>query len=154
MTFKNKQIHPQTILVSCPNWVGDVVMATPTFECIRKNYPEARIIGLIRKYAAGVVADAPWFDQLIEIKDKTSRGFFNLIREIRRLKPDLAIILPNSFRSALIARCGGVKKIYGYRRNGRNFLLSGGPTPRSEGGQVLPGTDGGILSGNMPLVAP
>ncbi len=138
MIFKNKQMHPQTILVSCPNWVGDVVMATPAIECIRQNYPQARIIGLIRKYARGVVADAPWFDQLIEIKDKTSRGFFNLVREIRRLKPDLAFVLPNSFRSALIARCGGVKQIYGYRRNGRNFLLSGGPAPRSEGGQVIP----------------
>ncbi len=138
MTFKNKQIHPQTILIVCPNWVGDVVMATPAFECIRQNYPKARLIGLIRKYARGVVEDAPWFDQLIEINDKTSRGFFNLVHEIRRLKPELAIVLPNSFRSALISRCGGVKKIYGYRRNGRNLLLSGGPTPRIEGGHVTP----------------
>lgn len=125
-------------MVSCPNWVGDVVMATPTFECIRQNFPGARIIGLIRKYTAGVVADAPWFDQIIEIDDKTSRGFLSLVRRIRRLKPDLAIVLPNSFRSALIARLGGVKKIYGYRRNGRNILLSGGPVPRSESGHAIP----------------
>ena len=138
MAFKNEQIHPQTILVSCPNWVGDVVMATPTFECIRQNNPASRIIGLIRKYAAGVVDGAPWFDQIIEINDKTTRGFFNLVREIRRLKPDLAIVLPNSFRSALIARSGGAKKIIGYRRNGRNILLNGGPAPRLKDGQIIP----------------
>jgi lipopolysaccharide heptosyltransferase II len=138
MTFKNKQIHPKTILIFCPNWVGDVVMATPTFECIRQNYPTARLIGLIRKYARGVVEDAAWFDQILEIKDKTSRGFLTLVHEIRRLKPELAIVLPNSFRSALIARCGGVRKIYGYRRNGRNLLLSGGPSPHIESGQVIP----------------
>lgn len=138
MTLNNKQIQPQTVLISCPNWVGDVVMATPTFECIRQNYPKTRLIGLIRKYARGVVEDAPWFDQLIEINDKTSRGFFKLVHEIRRLKPEFAIVLPNSLRSALIARCGGVRKIYGYRRNGRNLLLNGGPTPRVEAGHITP----------------
>ena len=65
MTVHIQQIKTQTILVACPNWVGDVVMATPTFKCIRQNYPAARIIGLIRKYAGGVVEDAPWFDDLI-----------------------------------------------------------------------------------------
>ena len=113
-------------------------MATPTFECIRQNYPKARLIGLIRKYARGVVDDSPWFDQLIEINDKTSRGLFNLVLEIRRLKPEIAIVLPNSFRSALIAWCGGAKKIYGYRRNGRNLLLDDGPTPRGNNRQFTP----------------
>ena len=138
MTYKSEQINPQTILVFCPNWVGDVVMATPTFECIRRNYPGARTVGMVRKYAAGVVADAPWFDQIIEINDKTNRGFLNLVRSIRRLKPELAMVLPNSFRSVLMARLGGVNKIYGYRRNGRNFLLTGGPRPRTENGRIIP----------------
>ena len=115
------QIQIQTILVACPNWVGDVVMATPTFECIRQNYPTARIIGLIRKYAGGVVEDGPWFNDLIEMNDKTLRGLFKASQRLRRLAPDLAFVLPHSFRSALIARLGGVKEIYGYRRNGRSL---------------------------------
>src|SRR5210317_2431945 len=102
----------QTNLVSCPNWVGDVVMATPTFECIRKNYPAARIVGLIRQYAGGVVEDGPWFNDLIKVNDKTIRGVIQAARRIRRLNPDTAFVLPNSFRSALIARFGGAKKIY------------------------------------------
>ena len=127
-----------TILISCPNWVGDVVMATPTFDCIRQNLPHARLIGLIRGYARGVVADGPWFDDLIEINDKSIGGLVNLVLQIRRLKPDIAVVLPNSFRSVLIARAGGVKKIYGYRRNGRSTLLTGGPQPRRHGNQITP----------------
>jgi heptosyltransferase-2 len=138
MTRKRKHIHRQTIVVSCPNPIGDVVMAAPTFECIRQNYPEARLIGLIRQYAAGVVEDAPWFDQLIKIDDKTAYGFFRCVRKIRRLKADVAIVLPNSFRSALIARIGGAKKIYGYRRNGRSVLLTGGPAPHRENNRITP----------------
>jgi heptosyltransferase-2 len=130
--------QPQTILVSCPNWVGDVVMATPTYECIRQNFPEARIIGLIRRYARGVVLEGPWFDDLIEINDNSIGGIFKLVSQLRRLKPDLALILPNSFRSALIARLGGARRIYGYRRNGRSALLTGGPAPLRNSHRITP----------------
>jgi len=138
VTFEKKRIQPETLLVFCPNWVGDVVMATPAFRCLRQNYPDSRLIGLIRGYARGVVEDGPWFDQFMEIDDKASRGFFNLVYQIRRLKPKIAVVLPNSFRSALIARLGGVKKIYGYRRNGRSALLSGGPAPQRTDNRITP----------------
>ena len=138
MTSENKRIQPETILVFCPNWVGDVVMATPTLKCLRQNYPDARITGLIRGYARGVVEDGPWFDQLIEARDKTWHGYIDLVKQIRRLRPDLAVVLPNTFRSALIARIGGASNIIGYRRNGRSFLLSDGPRPLRNGKQITP----------------
>ncbi len=96
------QPKPKTLLVYCPNWVGDVVMATPTFQCLRQNFPEAEIIGVIRNYAKGVVEDGPWFDQIVGCDDKTTRGFLKLQQTIRSLKPDIAIVLPSSLRSALI----------------------------------------------------
>ncbi|MBA7669792.1 ADP-heptose--LPS heptosyltransferase 2 [subsurface metagenome] len=97
---------PKTLLVYCPNWVGDVVMATPTFHCLRQNFPEAEIIGVIRNYARGVVENGPWFDQIVGCDDKTTRGFLKLQQTVRSLKPDIAILLPSSLRSALIVRFG------------------------------------------------
>jgi len=138
VTAENNQIQPRSVLVACPNWVGDVVMATPALDCIRQGFSTSRIIGLIRRYARGVVEDGPWFDDLIEINDKTAGGFFNLVHKLRRLKPDVAVVLPNSFRSAIIARLGGAKKIYGYRRNGRSIFMSGGPRPRRENNHIIP----------------
>ena len=131
-------INYRKILVFCPNWVGDVVMATPTFDCLRQNFPEARMIAVIRKYARGVIDDGPWFDQIIECHANSWQEFIRLVRTIRRLKPDLAVVLPNSFRSALLARLGGAGQIYGYCRNGRTMLLSGGPTPIRSGNDWLP----------------
>lgn len=138
MTAEIKQFNSKTVLVFCPNWVGDVVMSTPTLNCIRQNLPDARIIGLIRNYARGVIEDGPWFDEIVEINDKTTGGMLDLVWQLRRLKPDLALILPNSFRSALIARLGGAKRIYGYRRNGRTALLTGGPPPMRNGNRITP----------------
>jgi heptosyltransferase-2 len=132
------QTKPQTILVKCPNWVGDVVMATPTFDCIRRNFPDNRLIALIRPYARGVINDGPWFDEVIEINDKSIGGMIAVIARLRELKPDMAVVLPNSFRSALIARLGGVKKIYGYRRNGRSALITGGPAPWRNNRRITP----------------
>jgi heptosyltransferase-2 len=113
-------------------------MSTPALACIRQNFPEARIIGLIRRYARGVVEEGPWFDELIEIEDKTIGGIIDLVFRLRRFKPDLALILPNSFRSVLIARLGGVRRIYGYRRNGRSVLMTGGPSPWRSNHRITP----------------
>ena len=122
----------------CPNWVGDVVMATPTFDCLRQNFPDARIFGLIRNYAKGVIEDGPWFDEIIGCDDKNIRGFGTLVRTIHDVRPDVAIVLPNSLRAILTVWLAGVKEIYGYRRNGRSVLLSGGPKPISGKDGMLP----------------
>jgi heptosyltransferase-2 len=138
VTADINQKSSQTILVSCPNWVGDVVMATPALDCIRQNLPNARLIGLIRRYARGVIEDGPWFDDIVEINDKSIGGMVEIVSRLRRLKPELAIILPNSFRSALMARLGGARQIYGYRRNGRTALLTGGPHPLRTDNRITP----------------
>jgi heptosyltransferase-2 len=132
------KIKQKTLVVFCPNWVGDVVMATPALSCIRHSYPEAQIIGVIRRYARGVIEDGPWFDSIFDFDDKKADGFFKLVKALRKLQPDIAILLRNSFRSALIARLGKAAKIYGYRRDGRSFLLSDGPKPERSSNGFLP----------------
>jgi len=128
----------QKILVSCPNWVGDVVMATPVFDCIRHNFPQAVITGLIRTYAYGVIKDGPWFDEVICSQDKTLRGFCRSVQEARRFKPDLAFVFSHSQRSVLIAWLGGSKEIVGFKGNGLSRLLHKGPEKAgARGGQGI-----------------
>jgi len=130
--------QPEKVIVFCPNWVGDVVMSTPVFSCLRHNFPKAEITGVIRKYARGVIEDGPWFDNIIDDNDKTSGGFLNIVKRIRNIRPDIAVLLRNSFGSALMARLGSAKKIYGYKRDGRSFLLTGGPEPVRDKNGIRP----------------
>ncbi len=128
----------RSIVVRCPNWVGDIVMATPVYECLRKNFPEARINALIRPYAKGILQDSPWFDEIIDCNDKNREGFKETVRHIRSTKPDVAILLPNSLRAYTTVLAGGARKIYGYRRNLQRFFLNGGPKPKRDMNGIVP----------------
>jgi len=118
------------ILIVQPSWVGDAVMATPTLRAIRKLYPAAEISYLLRRYVKPIYNGMPWADQLISYrtgrtKAKAGKGqFFELAARLRAAQFDLAILLPNSFKSALVCKMAGIPHVAGYERDGRGFLLS------------------------------
>jgi len=51
-------------------------------------------------------------------------SLWSLAERLRRKRFNLALLLPNSFRAALAARLGGVRRIAGYDRDGRGWLLT------------------------------
>lgn len=121
--------RPDTLIIRCPNWVGDIVMAIPALDCFRSSFPDTKIIGIVKKNAQGILRDGPWFDNFIDCDDKSWLGFWNMAKQIRGYKADMAVLLTNSVRSTLNTWLGKVKKTYGYRHNHRGFFLSGGPEP-------------------------
>jgi heptosyltransferase-2 len=130
--------HVSKIMVRCPNWVGDIVMSTPFLDCLCANFPNASMIGMVRRYGRGILQDGPWFQEMIDANDKSPGEFYQAVRNIRHIKPEVAFLLPNSFRSALTFWLGGAKAIYGYRRNGRGIFLQGGPKAKRRDNQILP----------------
>ncbi|MBN1360821.1 MAG: lipopolysaccharide heptosyltransferase II [Sedimentisphaerales bacterium] len=128
----------KTLAVRCPNWVGDIVMATPVFECLRANLPQARIVGVLKKSAQGILRDSPWFDEFVDLGDKSWASFRAMRARLHEVRPDAAILLANSLRSALTMRLSGVKTLYGYRREWRSPLLAGGPTVTRNGDSIVP----------------
>ncbi|MEJ2704742.1 MAG: lipopolysaccharide heptosyltransferase II [Sedimentisphaerales bacterium] len=136
--MNNLPEHIDTVVIYCPSWVGDIVMATPLFDCFRENLPGVKMVGLLKKDAQGIVRDGPWFDDFIDGQNKSLGGFVSTVKQVRRRKADVGVLLPNSLRSALTMRLGGVKKTYGYRHELRGAFLSGGPEPERENHQIVP----------------
>ncbi|MBV8780651.1 MAG: lipopolysaccharide heptosyltransferase II [Phycisphaerae bacterium] len=137
----------EKILIVQPSWVGDAVMATPTLRAIRSLYPNAEISYLLRRYVKPIYTGMPWVDQLITYrtgKAATSNGvigksrFFELAARLRSGKFDLAIVLPNSFKSALVCKMAGIPRVVGYDRDGRGFLLSDKLLAVKEKGKFVP----------------
>jgi heptosyltransferase-2 len=121
------------VAVFLPNWIGDAVMATPALRALRQHFAGARLTGVMRSYVAGVLEGGDWFDEVIISQGK---GLFQSVAptalRLRRQKIDLAVLLPNSFRSAVTAWLGGCRQRVGYARFGRAALLTDVLQPERE----------------------
>jgi heptosyltransferase-2 len=130
------------IVVFCPNLIGDTVMATPTFRAIRRGFPAARLTGVIKPNVAPTLDGTPWFDEVIRF-DPHSRmrehRSWSVLRRLRRGRFDVAVLLPNSLRSAGMACLAGIPRRLGYERHGRGLLLTDVlHHPRDASGHWLP----------------
>lgn len=129
------------IVVFCPNLIGDTVMATPAIRALRRRYPDARLVGLIKTGARATLDGTTWFDEILPFHPKSARPeerTIGLVKRLRRERFDLAVLLPNSFRSALMAWLAGIPRRVGYARGGRGVLLTDRlEPPRDEAGRFL-----------------
>src|SRR5947209_3480990 len=129
------------IAIFLPNWIGDVVMATPALRALRQHFAGAYLIGVMRPYVADVLQGAPWLDRHIYLDTKGSwpQRWPVAVARLRRERPDLAVLFPNSFRTGLVAWLAGSRKIVGYRRYGRGWMLSAALEPvRDAAGNLKP----------------
>ena len=88
-------------------------------------------------------AGMPWANRLITYrtgKGKTgSRDkVFRLGRLLKSAKFDLAILLPGSFKTALVCKLASIPRIVGYERDGRGMLLTDKLLPLRYQGQYVP----------------
>src|SRR5262245_43744361 len=129
------------IALLLPNWIGDAVMATPAIRALRERFPDARIIGVGKPYVAGVLEGSPRIDEWIDFDKRGPRSqrFRSVARRLRQEPIELAVIFPNSFRTALLARLSGCRRRIGFARYGRSFLLTDRLQPvRNQRGRIVP----------------
>lgn len=115
------------ILLFCPNWIGDVVMATPAIRAIRRHHPEGRLVGIMRPYVSETMAANPWLDDIIHYDHKSTdrqRGTLSVLGRLREERFDVGVLFTNSLRSAFLAWGGGIRRRVGYSREGRGILLN------------------------------
>ncbi|MCI0342304.1 MAG: lipopolysaccharide heptosyltransferase II [Planctomycetales bacterium] len=121
------------IWIRVPNWVGDIVMATPALRGLRAAYPEARVALCGRPTARAILSASLRTHDEFHLWSRRSGvgGFWRAAKAARAFRPDLAILLTHSFGSALLARATGAARRLGYYTEGRSFLLTDGiPRPR------------------------
>jgi heptosyltransferase-2 len=130
------------LVVFCPNLIGDTVMATPALRALRDGFPGATILGVIKPQVAPTLDGTPWLDGLIGFDPKARDRRVRTAAVWRRLRDeraDIAVLLPNSFRSALLAWSAGIPHRVGYARGGRGVLLTDRlEAPRDARGRRLP----------------
>jgi heptosyltransferase-2 len=116
------------ILIVGPAWVGDMVMAQSLFKLLKQRQPQVII---------DVLAPA-WSLPLLERMPEVSRGIvmplghgqldlrerYRIGKSLRQYQYDQAIVLTNSFKSALIPFWAKIPKRTGWRREMRGLILN------------------------------
>ena len=113
-----------SILVISPNWLGDAVLTLPALANLRRSFPGAKISLLVRPWLGPLFRSLPFIDELVELP---SRGeLMWAATALRQRHFELVLLLPNSFRTALISRLAGIPHRVGYVADGRGPLLTVG----------------------------
>lgn len=130
------------MLVVGPAWVGDMVMAQSLFIALRRREPELAIDVLAPSWSLPIISRMPEVRRGIEGRfphGQLALGErWRVGRRLRKDRYDEAIVLPRSFKSALVPFFARVPKRVGFGGEGRSWLLTDARTrrPTRVGNQV------------------
>lgn len=117
-------------LIVGPAWVGDMVMAQCLFKLLKANDPHAVIDVLAPAWSSALLARMPEVAESLVMP--LQHGQLNLAdryrlgKSLRAKHYTDAIILPNSFKSALIPWWAKIPRRVGFQREMRFLLLNDG----------------------------
>ena len=119
------ELKPFRILIRSSNWLGDAVMSIPAVRAIKNGRPDARVSIAVPERLAALWKIVPEVDEIIALPSKSVVAAARLFR--RRPPFDVAILFPNSLRSALEVFLAGIPRRVGWRGHWRRWLVNQSP---------------------------
>jgi heptosyltransferase-2 len=131
------------------NWVGDNVLALPTYRALHHRFrSEGGISIAAPQHIASLLASLGLFRKVIPWNGRTR----DRIRVLKAGSFRRAVILPNSFRAAMIPFAAGIGERWGYSTDARGLLLTHGIGRSRERGHQLDDYTALLAAMNAPRV--
>ena len=116
------------ILVVAPNWIGDALMAQPLLARLHERIPGLEIDMLAPEWVAPVARRMPEVDEVIAVPFRHRAlqlgARWKIGRELKARGYDQAIVLPNTWKSALVPFFARIPLRAGYLGESRYGLLN------------------------------
>jgi len=106
------------LVVFAPNWLGDAVMALPALADLQRAQPGAAIHVAARASIAPLYSLVPGIERVVVLDGADDAA------ALRAPGYEAALLLTNSFKTALLARRAGIPERWGYRADFRGILLT------------------------------
>ena len=123
----NKNANLEAVLVIGPAWVGDMVMAQVLFRLLKQLHPNIAIDVLAPAWSVPLLARMPEVRTSFDLPLKHGEFGFSVRKKIGRElrgKYQQAILLPNSWKSALVPFFADIPQRTGWRGEMRYGLLN------------------------------
>lgn len=115
------------IVIRAPNWIGDSILALPAMANLKRNFPESELWVAANEWVKDLFRMEDYLEGIIPLPQQSNLKNLNLsARRLREFSFDLGILLTNSFGSALLFYLARIPQRWGYKRDGRGFLLTKG----------------------------
>src|SRR5213082_195735 len=119
------ELKPFRILIRSSNWLGDAVMSVPAVRAIKSGRPDTHVSIAVPEKLAALWKIVPEVDEVIALPSKSVVAAARLF--CRRPPFDVAILFPNSLRSALEVFLAGIPRRVGWRGHWRRWLINQSP---------------------------
>ena len=117
-----KNLKPFRILIRASNWLGDSIITVPSVRAIKAGRPDAHVTIAAPEKIASVWNLVPDIDEILPIK---ADSLFSVVRAMRGQSPfDVAVLFPNSLRTALEVWLARIPRRVGFAGHHRRWLLN------------------------------
>lgn len=120
--------------------LGDLVHTIPVAAALRRAHPTGQIDWVVDARHAELLDLVRVLDRVIALEGATPGGWIRAVRELRRVRYDVALDLQGLMKSALLARASGPRRVIGFsiwhlrEKGARPFYSEVGEDRRAEAG--------------------
>jgi len=118
----------EKFLIIAPSWIGDLIISQSLLKYLKKEYLNCQIDMIVKPELIKLAKMMPEVQNIypldIEHKELGLMKRHILAKQIKKHSYSTSIILPNSFKSAIIPWLANVPLRVGYNRELRLFLLN------------------------------
>ncbi len=119
-----------TVVIRAPNWIGDAVLSLPAVAALADRFADRTVLVLARGTVAPLFVGLPRIDSVLRVADGGADRLASVRRALEGERPELGIVLPHSFGTAVELAAAGTRTLWGYGGPLRKLVLDVALPPR------------------------